>query len=154
MELTEKIAAPPPERQALLERELARRRAARSTADPAPPAGRRAPLTQGQQRLWTLAQLDPTSTAYHRVLGLAFAGPLDGAALHQVIARHDALRVRFGNDEDGPYQEIMPVPEVHAAAPDGAHRGGVVGETVVRRRWVVRVGFEGDFAPVRCSRSR
>ncbi|MEY4509247.1 MAG: hypothetical protein RLZZ450_1369, partial [Pseudomonadota bacterium] len=57
------------------------------------------PLSFAQERLWFLAKLDPTSTAYHvagavRLRGALHRGALE-AALLALVARHDVLRTRF-----------------------------------------------------------
>lgn len=72
------------------------------------------PLSFAQQRLWFLAQLEPTSPAYHITLPLRIQGLLDKAALiqsfHAVIQRHESLRTSFSWDTvtHQPIQIIRP----------------------------------------------
>ncbi len=89
-------------KQALLEKR--RRGKAPASTQAAPPiprlpedAVRRASF--GQERLWVLHQLQPTSAAYNMVSALRLQGALNVEALEQalaaVIERHDVLRARF-----------------------------------------------------------
>ncbi|MES2936778.1 MAG: amino acid adenylation domain-containing protein [Pseudomonadota bacterium] len=69
-----------------------------------------APLSFAQQRLWFLDRFEPGS-AYNIPLAVRLLGALDRAALegalNGVLARHEALRTRFVQDEDGePWQAI------------------------------------------------
>ncbi|WP_372084535.1 non-ribosomal peptide synthase/polyketide synthase [Tistrella mobilis] len=84
----------------------------------------RAPLAPGQDGLWFLWQLDPASTAYTVAGALSLrgagagpdagAGPVDATTLRRavadVVARHEALRVRFTETPTGPVQLIDPAP--------------------------------------------
>jgi amino acid adenylation domain-containing protein len=57
------------------------------------------PASYGQERLWLLHQLDPTSTAYHVAGGVRLRGALDVDALRRavngIVARHEVLRTTF-----------------------------------------------------------
>ena len=68
--------------------------------EPLPDRTGRLPLSFAQQRLWFLAQLDGASEAYHMPQAWQLDGPLDraalGRALDALVARHEALRTRFG----------------------------------------------------------
>ncbi len=59
------------------------------------------PLSFAQQRLWFLAELDPTSTAYNMPSAYRLEGPLDVEALASSLAevrrRHEALRTVFAS---------------------------------------------------------
>jgi amino acid adenylation domain-containing protein len=63
--------------------------------------GRRVVLLQSmaQQRLWLLAQLETTSSAYHIGGGVTLRGKIDRSALRsaldRIVARHDSLRTTF-----------------------------------------------------------
>lgn len=64
---------------------------------------RRFAAAPGQQALWTLAAFSPESaSAYNQSLVLRLSGTLDApalsAALADLVARHDSLRMRFEND--------------------------------------------------------
>lgn len=66
-------------------------------------APRRFASAPGQQALWTLAAFSPESAAaYNQSLALRLSGSLDAsalsAALGDLVARHDSLRMRFEND--------------------------------------------------------
>ncbi|MGN7134839.1 amino acid adenylation domain-containing protein [Rhodococcoides corynebacterioides] len=73
----------------------------------------RLPLAPAQVRLWVLARLDPTSSAYTVPLVLRLSGELDTAALGESLtdlaARHESLRARFPEDDEGPYVELLDV---------------------------------------------
>jgi len=103
----------------LIQRLRRQRSGATAAAPRRPPArARRQPetgpheLSFAQQRLWFLAQLDAFSPAYHMAGALDLSGPLDraalGAALHAVVARHEALRTRVGAAHGAPFQVIDP----------------------------------------------
>ncbi|MGQ5273687.1 condensation domain-containing protein, partial [Xanthomonas arboricola pv. corylina] len=64
-----------------------------------------------QQRLWFLDQLDPAAgLAYHIPAALRLQGTLDVVALQatldRIVARHESLRTRFVQGEDGPVQQF------------------------------------------------
>jgi amino acid adenylation domain-containing protein len=81
-------------------------------AAPLAPASREGPLplSFAQERLWFLQQLEPGSARYTIPLGLRLAGPLDVAglerALHDLVARHEALRTTFPAVDGRPAQVI------------------------------------------------
>ncbi|MGD2114725.1 MAG: amino acid adenylation domain-containing protein, partial [Acidobacteriota bacterium] len=93
--------------------------------------GGRLPLSWAQERVWFLDRLeDGLSAAYNVTVGVRLTGELSAGrlarALAAVVARHEALRCRFGVDEDGhPHQVIgapepvaLPVEDVTGLAPD------------------------------------
>ncbi|MDN5882410.1 MAG: AMP-binding protein, partial [Nitrosospira sp.] len=69
------------------------------------------PLSFGQQRLWFLWRLDPSSTAYHIKHALRLFGMLDSQALRAgfngLIARHESLRTIFRSQEDGSVEQVI-----------------------------------------------
>ncbi len=101
----------------LLEKRLARGAAAPAAGAavrprPAALAGRGEALSFAQQRLWRLARRAPNSTAYNVFHGVRFAGSLDrralAAALGRLVARHEALRTRFPETDQGPVAVVDP----------------------------------------------
>ncbi|MGV9868978.1 non-ribosomal peptide synthase/polyketide synthase, partial [Rhodococcus koreensis] len=71
----------------------------------------RIPLSAAQSRMWILNRYDPESVAYNIPLVLRLSGDLDtaalGAALRDVLERHEALRTVYPESADGPYQRIV-----------------------------------------------
>ncbi|WP_246805534.1 condensation domain-containing protein, partial [Mesorhizobium mediterraneum] len=69
-------------------------------------------MSFAQQRLWLLQQIEPGNPAYNLVGGLHVLGDLDEAAMERslraLMERHETLRTRFGEGEDGPRQIIEP----------------------------------------------
>ncbi|MGE8146099.1 amino acid adenylation domain-containing protein [Pseudomonas frederiksbergensis] len=71
------------------------------------------PLSFAQQRLWFLAQMEGGSAAYHMPAGLRLRGTLDTDALQRaldrIVARHEALRTTFVQDQGADaFQRIAP----------------------------------------------
>ncbi|MEP6917618.1 MAG: amino acid adenylation domain-containing protein, partial [Acidobacteriota bacterium] len=101
-----------PEQRAELERRLLRnrKRGARSASIPVRPAGSEVPLSQAQQRLWFLEQLQPGSAGYNINGAARLAGRLDEpalrAALAAVVVRHESLRTTFAIDDGEPVQRV------------------------------------------------
>ncbi|MFE9681099.1 amino acid adenylation domain-containing protein [Streptomyces sp. NPDC006285] len=117
------------ERRALLARELARRKARELRPRPLPREGAepRFPLSYAQERLWFLEQADPGSTAYVMPGALRLRGALDpaalGAALNEIVRRHEVLRTTFPEDGGRPEQRIgqprpVPLPVLDVAGED------------------------------------
>ncbi len=63
------------------------------------------PLSFAQERLWILEQFAPGSAAYNIPAALRLRGDLNTTALEQalkdIVFRHEALRTRINNDENG-----------------------------------------------------
>ncbi|GGU81716.1 hypothetical protein GCM10010260_12730 [Streptomyces filipinensis] len=78
------------------------------------PAGGTAPLSVAQRRLWLSEQVAPGQVDYNVVDVWTLSGPLDTAALeaavHDVMARHDALRITVHDTDSGPVQRVHPLP--------------------------------------------
>ncbi|HZE87925.1 MAG TPA: condensation domain-containing protein, partial [Verrucomicrobiae bacterium] len=72
----------------------------------------RRPLSFAQRRLWFLDRLEPGGAAYNLPSAVRLAGDLDVEALArtltEIVRRHEALRTRFVEGEDGPEQIIEP----------------------------------------------
>ncbi|AQA22073.1 amino acid adenylation domain protein [Rhodococcus sp. MTM3W5.2] len=92
--------------------------AAERTDRPALAAGprpERIPLSPAQSRMWILNRYDPESVAYNIPLVLRLTGELDsdalGAAVRDVLERHEALRTVFPEDADGPVQLVLAADE-------------------------------------------
>ncbi|MGW5658706.1 non-ribosomal peptide synthase/polyketide synthase [Streptomyces sp. NPDC003758] len=72
-----------------------------------------APLSYAQQRLWFLDRFEPGSTEYTTLSVLRLRGPLDTGALHTaldgLVARHEALRTTFA-EQDGQARQVVHPP--------------------------------------------
>ncbi len=70
------------------------------------------PLSFGQQRLWFLAQLNPSCALYNVAATLRLEGLLDVArlegAIGEIVARHEALRTVFRVLSGTPHQVVLP----------------------------------------------
>ncbi|MDX8054358.1 amino acid adenylation domain-containing protein [Lentzea sp. BCCO 10_0798] len=80
------------------------------------PRPARLPLSAGQARLWHLNQVDPADPSYHLVFVVRLSAALDQAALDQtalgaavadVVARHESLRTVFPADAGVPEQRVL-----------------------------------------------
>jgi Condensation domain len=81
---------------------------------PAELVGGAEPLSFAQHRLWRLARVAPRGTAYNVFHGVRLRGRLQvrtlAAALGRLVTRHEALRTRFPETEQGPVAVVDPAP--------------------------------------------
>ncbi len=116
MSLPELFAAPTPE---AMGRAVARRLAdcdgivSEEPLVPVPRGGD-LPLSSAQRRLWILSRLDPDDTAYVVSSSVRLRGDLDREvlvrSLRTIVERHETLRSRFVETDDGPRVVIDPEP--------------------------------------------
>ncbi|HEY6186084.1 MAG TPA: amino acid adenylation domain-containing protein [Pyrinomonadaceae bacterium] len=83
------------------------------------------PLSFGQQRLWFIHQLEPSSAAYNMPVAVRLKGRLNHSAMQQalseIVSRHESLRTTFGVIDGQPRQLIAPPEEVKLNMVDLAH---------------------------------
>ncbi len=82
-------------------------------------AGEHIPLSPAQRRMWFLNRFDAESAAYNIPVVLRLSGALDADALRlafaDLVVRHEILRTRYPQTEEGPAQVVL-TPE-HEDAP-------------------------------------
>ncbi len=112
-ELSRRIEGLTPEKRALLEAHLLRRRAPAADDDTIPrrSPGDPAPLSFSQLRLWFLDQWAPGDPTYNAGIALRLDGPVDvdrlRSALVRVAERHQAVRTVFRAPAGTPAQVVL-----------------------------------------------
>ena len=80
------------------------------------PAGRTAPLSSAQQRLWFLEQMTPQSPFYNVDMGSRIHADIDvkamRRALNEIVRRHEILRTSFLARDGQPVQVVAPKMEL------------------------------------------
>ncbi|MFC5750158.1 non-ribosomal peptide synthetase [Actinomadura rugatobispora] len=104
-------------RRALLEMKVRQRvaeKADRERIVAVPRTGKMA-IAEQQRFLWFLHQMVGGAPVYNVPFAMRLRGPLDVAALSEalrgIVARHESLRTRFGDEHGVPFQAVDPVPE-------------------------------------------
>ena len=111
-DLRKRIAALPPEKRALFERQLQEKGLQLDRATICKRENlKELPLSFAQQRLWFLHQLEPDTTAYNIAIAWRFTGNLDIAVLESclniIVQRHEILRTSFVAVDGQPSQVIV-----------------------------------------------
>ncbi|QIS07175.1 amino acid adenylation domain-containing protein [Nocardia brasiliensis] len=101
------------------------------------------PLSLAQQRMWFLNQFDTASSVYNIPVAIRLTGDLDvaalGAAVTDLVARHEILRTTYPQSGLGPVQAIAAAPQAPMDLAAVRIEGAEVADAVYR---VVATGFD------------
>ncbi|SUA48133.1 non-ribosomal peptide synthetase [Nocardia africana] len=108
----------------------------------------RIPLSPAQQRMWFLNRFDPESGVHNIPVAVRLSGALDVAALAAAVAdvveRHETLRTRYPEYEDGPAQDVLPAADVRVdLTPVGVPASQIAGRIAA----LTAQGFDVTAAP-------
>ncbi|MGH9347824.1 MAG: amino acid adenylation domain-containing protein [Vicinamibacterales bacterium] len=108
-----------------------------------------------QRRIWFLQQFDPDNVYYNVEQALVLEGDLDvpslGAALSDLVTRHEVLRTTFEMEGEAVYQVIHSPEPVSVAREDWSGSAGDDGGLARRLRPLVRQPFDLERGPLlRC----
>jgi amino acid adenylation domain-containing protein len=85
------------------------------------------PMSYGQEQLWYLHEIEPSSSAYNIPFAFRIRGPLHirklGGAIGRVVRRQEALRTNFGTVDGEPRQIVSLSPNFDLQVVDLAHLG-------------------------------
>ncbi|MEV0611820.1 amino acid adenylation domain-containing protein [Nonomuraea sp. NPDC050404] len=104
-------------RRALLERKVRQRVAEKAERERivAVPRTDKMAIAEQQRFLWFLHQMVAGAPVYNVPFAMRLRGPLDVGALSEalrgIVARHESLRTRFGDEHGVPFQRVDPPPE-------------------------------------------
>ncbi len=112
--------------------------------------GRPIPLSFAQERLWFLDQLEP-GTAFYNIPGAArmhgrLSIPVLGAALDELVRRHESLRTVFGDEAGRPFQIVLPPARVFLPVVDLAALPEAPREAELQRQAVAETRRPFDLA--------
>ncbi|GCE14614.1 non-ribosomal peptide synthetase [Tengunoibacter tsumagoiensis] len=114
----------------------------------------RLPLNRAQRRLWFLQQVEPENIAYHVPFALRFVGQLDHQALDQslqeIVRRHEALRTIFLQQDNEPFQRLLPSLVLSLPIDDFSQLPPAEREQIVQEALVAeaRVPFDLQLGPL------
>ncbi|MFD6156628.1 condensation domain-containing protein [Nocardia sp. NPDC060256] len=118
----------------LLELRLSGRPGRKSSAAREEKKPDRIPISLVQRRLWFISQMAPDILAYNVDAAYRIRGPLDhdalGAAVQDMVRRHEALRTRFEMVDGEPFQVVARQAEKVLALHDMSSEPDPIGSTV------------------------
>ncbi|HEU4880987.1 MAG TPA: condensation domain-containing protein, partial [Longimicrobium sp.] len=96
------------------------------------------PLSFAQERLWFIDRMEPGSATYNIPAALRLTGALDERALEralgEIVRRHEALRITFGEVDGSPVQVIAPFDGFALPVEDLSGLGDADREAAAKRR--------------------